>query len=64
MTDIIMHGCNGRMGQVIVSLVAEDPDVRIVAGVDISGEKKNDFPVYTKLSDVKEKGVIDRKSVV
>lgn len=58
MTDIIMHGCNGRMGQVIVSLVAEDPDVRIVAGVDISGEKKNDFPVYTKLSDVKEKGVI------
>lgn len=58
MTDIIMHGCNGRMGQVIVSLVAEDPDVRIVAGVDISGEKKNDFPVCTKLSDVKEKGVI------
>ena len=37
MVDIIMHGCNGRMGQMITGLVAEDPDVRIVAGIDVAG---------------------------
>ena len=35
MTRIIMHGCNGRMGQVIASLVAKDTEAEIVAGVDV-----------------------------
>ena len=35
MTDIIMVGCNGRMGQMISGLVKEDADCRIVAGIDI-----------------------------
>ncbi len=61
MVDIIMHGCNGRMGQMISGLVAEDPDARIVAGVDITGEKKNDYPVFKTIDecDVKADAVID-----
>ena len=31
MTDILLHGCNGRMGQMIAGLAAEDPEVRIAA---------------------------------
>lgn len=58
MTDIILHGCNGRMGQTVVKFAAEDPDIRIVAGADITGEKKNDFPVYKTIGEVTEKGVI------
>ena len=51
MTKIIMHGCNGHMGQTI-SRIAEGMDgVEIVAGVDISGEQKNNYPVYTDISD-------------
>ena len=50
MTDIILVGCNGKMGQVICRLADNDPDVRIVCGVDISGEKKNGFPVYTEFN--------------
>ena len=34
MTRVIMHGCNGHMGQVITKLAEEDTDVEIVAGVD------------------------------
>ena len=34
MTKVIMHGCNGRMGQVISGLIAEDNDVELVAGVN------------------------------
>ena len=51
MTRIILHGCNGHMGKVIVGLVSEDAGMQIVAGVDIADQGKNDFPVYTKLSD-------------
>ena len=46
MINILLSGCNGRMGQVVTRLCAEAPEVRIVAGVDINPEKKNDYPVY------------------
>lgn len=51
MTKIIMNGCNGKMGQVITRLVSEDADCKIVAGVDINTEKKNDYPVYSNPFD-------------
>lgn len=51
MTNVIMHGCNGRMGQMIAGLCAEDPDITIVAGVDTYTEKKNDFPVYAGIEE-------------
>lgn len=51
MTKILMHGCNGRMGQVVTSLCKEDPDVEIVAGVDISGEVENGYPVFRDIAD-------------
>ena len=31
MVKIIMHGCNGAMGQVITKLAAEDKDAEITA---------------------------------
>ena len=33
MVKIIMHGCNGKMGQVISGLIAADPDMELVAGM-------------------------------
>lgn len=60
MIDIILVGCNGKMGQVICRLAEKDPEVQIVCGVDISGEKKNDFPVYTEFnSAIKGDAIID-----
>ncbi len=60
MTNIILVGCNGKMGQVICRLAENDPEARIVCGVDISGEKKNDFPVYTEFnSEIKGDAIID-----
>ncbi len=54
MIRILMHGCNGAMGQAISALVARREDVRIAAGVDIKPEKKYDYPVYGSLDQVKE----------
>lgn len=60
MTNIILVGCNGKMGQVICRIVENDPDAKISCGIDISGEKKNDFPVYTEFNpDVKGDCIID-----
>ena len=52
MTSIILHGCNGRMGRMISGIVADDPDAKIVAGVDINTEKTGDFPVFASIEDV------------
>lgn len=46
MTKIIINGCNGRMGQVITSLAAEDADCEITAGFDINDSINNDYPVF------------------
>ena len=51
MTKMIMHGCNGRMGHVIIDLVKEDKDIEVVAGVDAYGESSYDFPVFKNLEE-------------
>jgi 4-hydroxy-tetrahydrodipicolinate reductase len=51
MVKMIMHGCNGRMGHVIVDLCKEDQDIQVVAGVDAFGENTYDFPVFKSLSE-------------
>ena len=61
MTKVIMHGCNGKMGQMIAGLIAQDDDVEIVAGVDVFDQGRNPFPVYKNISacDVPADVVID-----
>lgn len=51
MTRIIMHGCNGRMGQTITKLVSEDENAIIVAGIDAYDGIKNEYPVFTNIDD-------------
>lgn len=51
MVKIIMHGCNGKMGQVISSIVKEDENAEIVAGIDVSDHVKNDYPVFKSISE-------------
>ena len=55
MINILLNGCNGRMGQVITRLAAETEGVRIVAGIDANGEAKNDYPVFDSTSKVNVK---------
>lgn len=61
MIKIIMHGCNGHMGQVISEIVKNDEFSKIVAGIDIYDEQKNDYPVFQSFSkcDVKADVIID-----
>ena len=50
MTRIIMHGCNGRMGQMITGIGNEDPDAETVAGIDVADNiETNKYPVFTDI---------------
>ncbi|MDO4647503.1 MAG: 4-hydroxy-tetrahydrodipicolinate reductase [Eubacteriales bacterium] len=66
MIKLIMHGCNGHMGQVITQLAAADPDAEIVAGIDREDLGKCDYPVFTSLADcnVPADAIIDFSSAL
>lgn len=61
MIKAIMNGCNGKMGQVITGICKEDPEIEIVAGVDLYDGIVNDYPVFPNISvcDVKADVIID-----
>ena len=52
MVKMIMHGCNGRMGKMIADIVASDPDIEIVAGVDLNTAETGGFPVVDDITKV------------
>ena len=51
MTRAIMNGCNGKMGQCITGICAQDPDIGIVAGIDTYDGIKNSYPVFKSLQE-------------
>lgn len=66
MTKMIMHGCNGHMGQVITNLVKNDPNIEIVAGIDVVDNRENGYPVFTDIfsCDVEADVIIDFAAAV
>ena len=65
MIKMIMHGCNGAMGQVISGIAAEENNIEIVAGIDPNLTKENSYPVFPSLEscDVKADVIVDFTSV-
>ena len=51
MIRVIMHGCNGKMGQVISGLVAEDAGLTMVASIDPRDDGHNTYPVFADIND-------------
>ena len=66
MVKVIMHGCNGKMGQVISGLIAADPDIELVAGIDARDDGHNPYPVFTDIAkcDVAADCIIDFSAAV
>ncbi len=61
MIKILMHGCNGRMGQMISGLVRDEDEMMIAAGVDSYLGVSNEYPVFETIDtcDVDVDVVID-----
>ena len=61
MIKIIMHGCNGKMGQVIAGLIRDEEDLSLVAGIDPYQGIVNPFPVFSTIEqcDIEADVIID-----
>ena len=61
MTNIIINGCNGRMGQFITQMAEADEDFNVVAGIDARDDGHNSYPVFKDINDcsVSADAVID-----
>lgn len=54
MTNIILSGCNGKMGKTITGIVSERNDCAVCAGVDMNTACENGYPVYGSFGEIKE----------
>ena len=55
MTNVILCGCGGRMGQAIVRASENDGELRILAGIDVNADAVGaacKFPVYQSIFQV------------
>lgn len=54
MISVILNGCSGHMGQVVTDILAEDPDMETVAGIDAFTGAERKYPIYAKPGDCTE----------
>lgn len=52
MTDIILTGCSGKMGEAVTACVSEKSDIRIIAGIDINDSVSRSYPVYKSFDEL------------
>ena len=56
MINILLCGANGKMGNAVKTIIAQQSDVvNVVAGFDVIDTTSDSFPVYDSLDKVKEK---------
>ena len=51
MIKVMMHGCNGAMGQVISGIIEEPESAVMAAGIDFKDDGHNPYPVFKNLED-------------
>ena len=52
MTNIILCGCNGKMGRVIAQCAENRQDCEIVGGIDVRNNDSVGFPVFTSAQEI------------
>lgn len=55
MLEVLVNGCNGKMGQVVCDLVEKDKDILLKCGFDKENTGEFAFPVYTNINEITEK---------
>lgn len=52
MINILVNGCNGRMGKEVINQISLYPNIVLSCGFDINDNGLNRFPVYKKIEDI------------
>lgn len=61
MLRVIINGCNGAMGKMLVDMIEKEEQVEVAAGVDLAANPSYAFPVFPSIADcdVQADAVID-----
>lgn len=54
MINVLLHGCNGKMGQAVTNAAAQRNDIKICCGVDPFGTSSYEYTVYKSFDEVQE----------
>ena len=52
MINVLVNGCNGRMGQEVIKQLEAYPNLILSCGFDINDEGLNTFPVYKNIKEI------------
>ena len=55
MIEVMVNGCNGKMGNIVCELVDQNPNMVLKCGLDKENTGLYTFPVYTDYTQIKEK---------
>ncbi len=55
MINVLINGCNGKMGQELASLIHNSPSFILIGGIDKNHSKQNSFKVFTQFSQIPKK---------
>lgn len=55
MINVLVNGCNGRMGQEVIKQIDNYSNLLLVAGFDKFDNNLNTFPVFTDIEKINEK---------
>ncbi len=55
MIEVMVNGCNGKMGSIVADLVDKDPNIILKCGTDKVDTGTLTYPVYTDLKQIPEK---------
>ena len=52
MVNVIIHGCTGKMGQIVTQLCNEDPEITVTAGVSLETDIDMGYPVASSCEEL------------
>ena len=52
MIEVLINGCNGKMGQEVAKEIKLTQDIEVLCGVDRIDTGDNNFPVFTNINDI------------
>jgi len=54
MTNIVLSGCNGKMGKAVTACINERDDCTIIAGIDLNTTMLSYYPVFNDFADINQ----------
>lgn len=52
MINVFVNGCNGRMGQIVVSQILKSENLNYVGGFDIKKDSTSNFPCFDNIDNI------------